>query len=64
MKDFFPIRHYGARPHQLSRTAAGEIERKPEIERQAYENGPIIVKARDGKFLQVPEVIPAHQGVC
>lgn len=64
MEDVFTIRYHGARPHQLGRTATGEAERKAEIERQAYENGPVIVKARDGKVLPKPEIIPAHQGAA
>jgi hypothetical protein len=58
----FSIHYHGARPHQLGRTATGATERKVEIERQAYQNGPVVVKARDGKFLSKPEIISAHQG--
>jgi hypothetical protein len=56
MREMFVIRRYGALPHS---TVHLETRRtiKPRPDRELNQNGPVIVKMKDGKRLSTPEVI-------
>ena len=55
----FVIRRHGARPHSAVHLETRSKCGTPRPEREFDNcNGPVIVKARDGKILPKPEVIP------